>query len=181
MTREDGFTLTETLIALLVISLSLAGLIAIASLVAHFERGEWMRTRQDKQLTETEAQIAAILHAREPVRGKALTGEAQGFTYACVPASQDSPVCRFSLGASHIPNLHLKYVSQGNMRSDWPPPPEPTDIEAPRLEALILQDGGNRTVGVIRLDADQSQDCQFDMISRICREDAGALTSRATP
>ncbi len=181
MKHDQGFTLTETLVALLVISLSLAALIVAASLVARFDRRGWTATKQEREIATTESRIAAILHAREPLRGDDLVGTARRFDYVCTPGAGNAPDCHFTLSESDIPNVHMMYASENEIRPDWPPQTTTGETEPPRLEALILQDGQNKTLAVIRLGTDQDKDCQFDMISRTCREDSQGATSGVTP
>jgi prepilin-type N-terminal cleavage/methylation domain-containing protein len=165
MTRDDGFTLTETLTALVVVSLSLACIIAATQQVTQINRRIVTTHRQSVATTETVARVAALLRDHEPVMAKDLSGNSDGFE--CLIGS-----CRF-----RAKPLRLSYVSRGQTSPYWPPLHWQQAAEEPRLEEVVLDDAAGRTLAVINLVADEPKDCVFDMISRICRTTAAKAAS----
>lgn len=157
--RDDGFTLVETVVALTVVSLALAGILVATNLVTRHNQ-QVLRARQTAKMAEdTLALLRDGLTPHQPFFADDLTGSARDIAYDCGLRR-----CQFRLTAL---SQRLVYVSQGKILASWPP----KVIEAPdqRLEALILQDLSGTTLGLVRLETEQPEDCQFDMISRTCR------------
>jgi prepilin-type N-terminal cleavage/methylation domain-containing protein len=164
MTRnDDGFTLIETLTALLVVSLSLACIVAATTEVTHINRRIADSHKQAVAANETVARVSAMLRAQEPVMAEDLSGNADGFE--CLTGN-----CRF-----RAKPLRVTYVSGGKTSEYWPPLHWQQSAADPRLEGVILNDKAGRTLAVIDLAADEPKDCIFDMISRTCR----ALAAKA--
>jgi len=157
MRHDDGFTLTETLTALVVVSLSLACIIAATMEVTRVNRRIVDTHRQSAVTGETIARVTAILHDHEPVMAEDLSGDVDGFE--CLTGN-----CRF-----HAKPLRVTYLSGGKTSDYWPPLHWQQTHEDPRLDGVILGDARGRTLAVIDLVADEPKDCIFDMISRICR------------
>ncbi len=163
MRQDDGFSLTETLTALVVVSLSLACIVAATTQVTHIDRRITETHRQSIATNETVARVAAMLRDHEPVMSADLSGNTDGFE--CLTGN-----CRF-----RAKPMHVAYVSDGRTLDYWPPLHWQQASETPRLDSVILNDPNGRTLAVIDLVADEPKDCIFDMISRTCR----APTARA--
>jgi prepilin-type N-terminal cleavage/methylation domain-containing protein len=158
--RDDGFTLVETLAALTVVSLALAGILAATSLVTRHNRQVVKAQQTAKAVEDTLSGLGASLSPHQPFFAEDLTGSPRDIIYDCGVGR-----CRFRLSS---PSQRLAYISEGKVLKSWPPKVMTEDPE-PRLEALILQDLSGTTLGLVRLETEQLEDCQFDMISRTCR------------
>jgi hypothetical protein len=165
MRHDDGFTLTETLTALVVVSLSLACIIAATMAVTQINRRIVDSHKQSVTANETAVRVTAMLHDHEPVMAEDLSGNVDGFE--CLTGN-----CRFNAKP-----LHVTYVSGGKTSAYWPPLHWQQTHEDPRLEGVILGDARGRTLAVIDLVADEPKDCIFDMISRVCRAPAAKAAS----
>lgn len=158
--RDDGFTLVETVVALTVVSLALAGILVATNLVTRHNQ-QMVKARQAAKATEdTLARLRKGLMPHQPFFAGDLTGSARDIAYDCGAGR-----CRFRLSS---PSQRLAYVSRGQISASWPPKVV-HEGEEQRLEALILQDLSGTTLGLVRLEAEQGEECQFDMISRTCR------------
>lgn len=158
--RDDGFTLVETVVALTVVSLALAGILVATNLVTRHNQQVVRARRTAKAAEATLARLRDDLTPHQPFFADDLTGSARDVVYDCGAGR-----CRFRLSS---PSQRLVYVSQGEILTSWPPKVV-HEGEEQRLEALILQDLSGTTLGLVRLEAEQGEDCQFDMISRTCR------------
>jgi len=158
--RDDGFTLVEAVVALTVVSLALAGILAATSLITRHNRQVITAQQTAKMVEDTLAQLGDGLSPHQPYFAEDLTGSPRDITYDCGVAR-----CRFRLSS---PSQRLAYVSEGKVLASWPPKAM-MEGQEPRLEALILQDLSGTTLGLVRLETEQPEDCQFDMISRTCR------------
>lgn len=160
MTRaDDGFTLTETLMALLVVSLALAGILTATSMVARSNANSARHLADDREIDGLVKKLRLLVPDNAPANH--VVGNVSSVAVDC-GASR----CRFSLPDGRY---SLAYVGQGLVHKSWPSATMADGNEA-RLEALILQDEDKKTVGVVKLSVEQSISCQFDMISRTCRE-----------
>jgi prepilin-type N-terminal cleavage/methylation domain-containing protein len=158
--RDDGFTLVETVVALTVVSLALAGILVVTNLVTRYNHQVVRAQQTGRSVENTLAQLSSRLSPHQPYFADALTGTARDIEYDC-----GADRCRFRLSSK---SQRLAYISQGKVSASWPPKILLEDREQ-RLEALILQDLSGTTLGLVRLEAEQPEDCQFDMISRTCR------------
>ena len=158
--RDDGFTLVETVVALTVVSHALAGILVATNLVTRHNQQVVRAKQAVRSADETMARLSAGLLPHQPFFADDLTGTVRDIVYDCGAAR-----CRFRLTS---PSQRLAYVSRGKVLTAWPPKVM-TEGEEQRLEALILQDLSGTTLGLVRLETEQSESCQFDMISRTCR------------
>ena len=165
MRHDDGFTLTETLTALVVVSLSLACIIAATTEVTHINRRTVDTHKQSMATNETVARVTEMLRDHEPILAEDLSGNVDGFE--CLTGN-----CRF-----RAKPLRVAYLTGGRTSAYWPPLHWQQTHENPRLDGVILDDAGGRTVAVINLVADEPKDCVFDMISRVCRTSTAKATS----
>jgi len=161
MKHDDGFTLTETLTALVVVSLSLACIVAATTQVTRINRRIADSHKQTVITNDTVARVATMLHAQEPVMAKDLSGNVDGFE--CLTGN-----CRFRARP-----MRVAYLSEGTTLDYWPPLHWQQAQVEPRLEGVILNDSNGKTLAVIPLMADEPKDCIFDMISRVCRTPEG--------
>ena len=157
---DDGFTLVETVVALTVVSFAFAGILAATNLVTRHNQRLVKTQEAVRAADETLARLKADLLPHQPIFATDLTGSPRDIVYDCKTGR-----CRFRLSS---PTQRLVYVSEGEILTSWPPKVILEGREH-RLEALILQDLSGTTLGLVHLETEQSEDCQFDMISRTCR------------
>ncbi len=160
MRHDDGFTLTETLIALIVVSLSLACIVAAMTEVTRVNRRIVDTHKMSGATSETVARVTGLLQARQPIMAKDLSGNIDGFE--CLTGN-----CQF-----RATPMRVAYLSEGKTSNYWPPLHWQQAKDEPRLEGVVLNDQSGRTLAVIDLMADEPKGCVFDMISRVCRTSA---------
>ncbi len=165
MRQDEGFTLTETLTALVVVSLALACLVTATTEVTHINR-RIVQTHQVAVATnDTVARVTSMLQAHQPIMPNDLSGNVDGFE--CLTGG-------YSFRAKP---LRVAYLSGGKTSRYWPPLHwQQAEIE-PRLEGVVLSDPSGRTLATISLMTDEPRDCVFDTISRKCRTPAMKATS----
>lgn len=171
---DSGFTLTEMLVALVVISLSMAGLLQAVKMVSRTEHRLVVARQQARQIRDFSHIMATQLLARQPIIGDIVDADATSIYYAC-----DAKVriggrdCHLS-----VPEGKLSYVSSGHAYDAWPLQTTTQDY-VPHLEAVIWQASSGKTLAVIKLSVEQASDCQFDMITRVCRTEVADQASSA--
>lgn len=165
--NDAGFTLAETLIALAVVSMALASIIAATTLVTRHYHQIVFADKTNQRRDAVVKQLQTALGPYQPYDVDGLSGDGRQIDYDC-----GEKRCHFALTDN---SLHLGYVSRGERLTAWPPK-NVTQNEPQRLEALILQDRSGTTLGLVRLETDQPEDCQFDMISRACRGEGRVTT-----
>ena len=165
MRHDDGFTLTETLTALVVVSLSLACIVTATIEVTHINQRIIAAHKASAMTRETVGRVRAMLEARQPIMARDLSGNVDGFE--CLTGN-----CRF-----RAKPMRVAYLSGGKTSNYWPPLHWQQAETEPRLEGVVLDDTDGRTLAVIDLMADEPKDCAFDMISRVCRPPAAKAAS----
>jgi type II secretory pathway pseudopilin PulG len=169
MTRhaDQGFTLAETLIALWVVSMALACVLAGFALLSRFDRSIQGQTAVRRTADAAVTSMRQAVATGEALSVKSFSGDARRLQYACGPGGELSSPRLCTLKAPK--GWSLSYVSEAGIYKAWP---NSTDDASPQLlEALILQDERGTTRGVVRIRVEQAPDCQFDTISRTCREE----------
>ena len=174
--HDDGFTLVEALMALLIVSLSLAGVFEASRFVSHMDR----RVLNARQAAQKDAAFQADLMAKltplQPIEGDDLSGDAHKMRFTCDPGTK-SQNCAINAGD----NRQFAYVGNGATAPQWPP--VAVEGGAPsRLEAVLVRDSRGNNIAVIKLPVEHNRNCQFDMISRTCRvqADSSSETSQAS-
>jgi len=162
---EDGFTLVEALVALLIISLSLAGVLEAARFVAHLNARVMATRRVNVAATQLRDEVAHRLQPVQPITGDDLGGDAKHIHVRCPQGLPGTHDCGVDAQAS----LSFAYISQGQVLAVWPPQPDAPDVVQPRLEAVLLRDTAGKNIAVIPLPVEHNRNCAFDMISRTCR------------
>ncbi len=167
--QEDGFTLTEALVGLLIISLSLGGLLQAGRVVGHADKAALAQKRIIKSEVMFERELAEALRPIQPITATDLKGDGHFIHYACDKNQKGQGALKCSLNP---PLGSLAYVSSGKVYSSWPPAGVLTADKATRLEAVLWHDDAGKNIGVLALPVEQGADCQFEMISRACRQSA---------
>ncbi|WP_140986905.1 prepilin-type N-terminal cleavage/methylation domain-containing protein [Asticcacaulis tiandongensis] len=162
---DQGFTLTETLIALLLISLSLAGVLQVARLVARGQDRVTVIRDLGREQRNAETDLRRQIAPLEPLRVAHLSGDGQGFSYDC----QEEAPCRVVTPTGY----RLAYVIAGQEYARWSydslTEEEASEVVNERLAGLILYDETGTVATTVELRIDHPADCQFDMITRQCR------------
>lgn len=165
--KDDGFTLAETLIALWVVSLAMGCVLAGFALLSRFEQAAHGQARARRAVDASLSALTQAAAVGEALSVSAFAGDARHLRYACaIGANEDNPrLCTLNWPSAQ----RVAYVSDGLVYKAWPV--GATQAVPQPLGALILQDAAGTTLGVVRIQAEQSRDCQFDTVSRTCREE----------
>ena len=186
---EGGYTLAETLAALVIIGLSTTGLMAGVHSLGRLEthaaadtRGSGLEARLDRSLKAMLADVGA--------RGERdFVGDAQGFSFACGSARcgmslqslNGETEIRFQT-ARQISNvavsgregqrLELTYLTPTRTLPSFPDPSPPSTGPEPLTGVQISFGGQGPLLAHARVWADEPRDCVFDAILRGCRSSA---------
>jgi type II secretory pathway pseudopilin PulG len=164
---EDGFTLAEAVMSLLVVSLSLAALLATASLCVRTNRAVAAGKLEARAIAEERARLLTALSTVEPVTDGTVVGSDR--TLAAVRPG----------GATVLytarPGFHLRYIGDTGIGDHWPEAPAAqtageTRAVPARLGAVILTGKDGAPMATLRLDADLSQACRLDPATGVCHE-----------
>ncbi|WP_340643889.1 hypothetical protein [Phenylobacterium sp.] len=184
---QDGYTLTETLAALVMIGLAIGGL----SLGVHvLGRSQLAVSRQVAAATAAriaQVDLERMLASAGAFRARdagGLVGKAEAFDFACGAASRCKAALRdtakgFSLdiqtgqGDRHLalgPAAGARFVYRGTLADSPVWPPAGTTHEALRAVSIIEGDGATvRPILVARAWAEQPAACDFDVVMQDCR------------
>ena len=161
--HQDGFTLVEALVALLIISLSLASVFEASRFVSRMDRPV-VAVRQTEQADAAfQADLTRRLAPLQPIDAHGLSGDAHRMSLSCDP-SEKKQTCAIDAPG----NRQFAYVSGGRTLTQWPPVAV-EGAEPPRLEDILIRDGRGNIISTIKLPVEHNRNCQFDMISRTCR------------
>ena len=164
--KEDGFTLTEVLVSLIIISLSMAAIWQGAGMVTQLNKRV---STQQHGLTTMDAftdKMARSLIPLQPIEGADLRGDATRMVFGC---QRDDDAYGCALAA---PEGKFFYISDGKTYTTWPPEVDVAGNRPARLSAVLLRSSQGKSLAVLKLPVEHVGDCQFDMISRTCRDDA---------
>src|SRR3569832_52463 len=186
---EEGYTLTETLAALLMIGLALVGLTQALSVIGRMQRHASGSLSQGQSLREARLGLSSVLSGAGPFRSDtdALKGDGQAFAFACgQPSPCGARIERAGEGSQRLmlefggrvrsvplsssEPLVFSYEAQGAHFSAWPP--VVADQKRRSLNAVSLarrSAQGDALVARAPVWSEQSADCQFDLISQECR------------
>lgn len=184
---EDGYTLAETLAALVMIGLAVGGLTAGVRVIA---RGQAMTAKhiaRGRDLEAVQATLASLLVGQGPfesVDQHGLQGRADQFSFDCAAArscgaslSSEPEGERLTIrGRDGLSALRLTgvraarftYAGQRQISANWPP----GGTEPDRLASVIVLADlgrGETPLANVRLWREQPPDCAFDPISQTCR------------
>jgi len=173
-TPDGGFTLTEMLVALLVISLSMAGLLQTVKMVSRYEQRLVIARRSAIDVDNFAGKLQAELLAQQPLESDTIDGDSRSLAYACEAGRRTGPHdCHLT-----APGGSFTYISDEQTSNNWPMPDfKPGEVH--RLEAVVWQNASGKTLAIVKLPVEQGSDCQFDMISRTCRSISAPETSAA--
>ncbi len=184
--KDSGFTLTETLAALLIIGLAFGGLFEATRLISRVQNASARRVNESRSLGAAQRGLQLWMgdqHVAAALNENRLTGTVRGMGYPCGQVEcrlsldgakgrwtlsligRDQVAHRFSLGTAK--DAHLVYDAIDGRFDHWPP--------SGRLRALravsIVQSGddGDQAVLTARAWIEQTRTCQYDLISKACR------------
>ena len=162
---DSGFTLVEALVALLIISLALAGVLQTARFVAHLNSRVVVADRAEKAAVQMKHDVALQLLPVQPIMGDDLVGDAAHIQVRCPEAMPGTHDCT----VASTPGLSFAYISQGQVLKQWPQAPVTPDTAPVRLEAVLIRNAVGKNIAVIPLPVEHNRNCAFDMVSRTCR------------
>lgn len=166
--NDQGFTLTEALVALLVISLGLAGLLQTSRIVSHFNKSVLAQRQESKSMKAFQAEMQTRFDPIQPINDTKLEGDGLQIRYAC---SREATTRDCHLDA---PQGRFVYASDGQALAAWPPAAIEGHHEQVHLDAVMLRSPQGKTLALVKFPVEHGPDCQFDMISRACREEASS-------
>jgi type II secretory pathway component PulJ len=182
---DDGYTMTDTLVALAILGLAISGLTVGLGVLA---RLQWMTegsTADARAIARASGLLDQLLAAAGPFsnRDQRFQGEADQFSFEC----QQPQPCRGQLDATGQQTRLTVWGSDGVERrvafrgnnalrfayfgsqTEGPLWPQVTD-QRQRLQGLAIVDTTHdRTVATAKLWKDQPAVCEFDVISQECR------------
>ncbi|MBS0297123.1 MAG: hypothetical protein JSR45_12495 [Proteobacteria bacterium] len=187
---EDGYTLTETLAALLMIGLAIVGLTQAMSVIGRIQGRAGASLSQGQTLREARLGLSSVLKGAGPFRSdtEALQGDARSFTFDCGRPSRcgariestsgtvQRVVIDFggrsrSLAVASADPLVFGYEVDGAVPlSAWPPEDEGQRRRSLKAVSLARRSAqGDTLVARARVWSEQPADCKFDLISQECR------------
>jgi prepilin-type N-terminal cleavage/methylation domain-containing protein len=188
---EKGYTLAETLVALMVVGIAMAGLARGVTVLNSLQKGASSSVGRQWDLRRAREGLTALLEAQGPfLTGESssadFNGTARDFKFLCGGAlrcgasltNSDSGMRLQMHGPSgaaviaDIPGVSRAAFAYGSDRSfgpDWP-----TTSDKPRALRWIFvgedTDKGLKPLFSVPIAVDQAADCQFDTITRTCRK-----------
>ena len=185
MNGDDGYTLTECLVALLIVALAIAGLLSAIRVVA--EQGARVEFATNSGVTSQrlQTQMEMLLAGAGPFysdQGGAVTGDESEFSFACAIAKRcGARIVATARGATfhvlagdavdvRLPMERLEFRYRGSVSDSTKWPPE--RAERQRLLAVQLKRvdaSSSAPLAEARLWREQSSSCAFDPIAQDCR------------
>ena len=156
--KEAGFSLAETLMALVVISLTLGIVMQASNLVRRLQK-QAQSVRAEAMLTDQETR--RLSHALDQM------GSVSVRTFQGGSARFQAKDSSFNYTAPQ--GWHLTYVTDQDQADHWPEIGV-SSAPAPALRAIALKDQNQKVRATARVRVEEPQDCAYDLISRTCRE-----------
>lgn len=179
MSNTDGYTLAETLVALLILGLAMGGLMQASLLLGHLQQNAQrnLNTFEAGRRLQQEFSVLFADYGPFPSSSRILEGAAEGFQFACGTSLCGARLTdgRLELRAPAASQVelggrfagHFEYVGDAGASDDWP-----GDGRAEqRLQAVQLVDGGHGDVPIAtaRVWKQEAPGCVFDTIAKDCR------------
>lgn len=185
---QAGYTLAETLAALLIIGLAFAGLTEGVRVIGLFQTATARTTKDVAALWTSQNALDQLLRRQGPFRSddpKRLVGDKTGFSFDCgakspcgarLMANGHEPLLRVvdsggEVAVTSLPNVDsasFAYSDSGQVNANWPPSPG----ERRLLKSIFLVGHsalGDVPLATARLWREQEVDCHFDPIAQDCR------------
>jgi prepilin-type N-terminal cleavage/methylation domain-containing protein len=188
--NDKGYTLAEMLVALMIIGLLMAGLGRGVSLLSNLQGAASTSIGRHWEIRNARENLASLLDGRGPFltagpSASDFSGSPHDFKFNCGSASrcgaslsEDGSAVRLQIsrpsgdtvvarlpGVSHASFL---YGSDQSFGSDWP---RQSDKPQALRWIFITEEpsGGPKPLFSVPVLVDQAADCQFDTITRTCR------------
>ncbi len=191
---EDGYTLAEALAAMLILGLSVGGMVKGADAIGQFERRTATAAASTVKSKALDTQLKRLLSEAGPFLSDGeggFVGGANALSFPCASTCRADLVSEgagaklkikvlgrdqtLELGAVARGSRPLRFQYESNTGSfdRWPPldNADPGQIPA-ALRKVSLIGGSGETLADVRLWPEQSRDCAFDSIARLCRKAA---------
>lgn len=184
---QDGYTLTETLAALLMIGLAIGGLSAGVRVIGLHQSAALRNISYSHDFRGADLALAKLFAGQGPfvsTERSSLAGTSDRFSFPCsgtkpceAALSETPSGARLTVqgvsGDADIPLPRVKqasfaYVSADGPRSSWPP----AHGQAETLRSIIVVGEGSGVgapLASVRLWREQPVACAFDPISQDCR------------
>lgn len=183
---DAGYTLTEMLAALIMISLATGGLIEGVHVVGQIQAQAGRAVGEGRAVRAAQSSLERLLEGQGPfdVGGRPqFNGSRTGFTFDCASprpcAAAVAPApggARLTLTAaggtvsqSRLPvsSAGVGFVYGGGQGASetWPPPKSGRQ----NLRSVRLKDAAGATLADVRLWSEQPRRCEFDVIAQACR------------
>jgi prepilin-type N-terminal cleavage/methylation domain-containing protein len=189
--NDDGYTLAEMLIALVVIGLVMGGLMRGLGLTGLMQSETAVRLQDARDLKTIRTKLQALLDGQGPflaIGSKAgeFSGTPRQFNFECGQASRCVASLQASgsdtrlltsrrFGPADVSDLsqgggaEFLYGSDGFVGSRWPPTTD--QQQALRWVAVVRESRQGRLPLVsVRIPIEESPTCEFDTITRGCRD-----------
>lgn len=166
--NEAGFSLAETLVALVIISLSLGGVFIVAGLGAKTQTRVMAQKTSAQAIQSQEKDLSRRLALAGPYTADNFDGTPAHFIVSSEGVA--------TLGYRAPEGLRLRYIGDTGALDNWPDiglTDETGHIDARqqgRLRAVMLTDIKGMPVVTIRLRTDERTACNFNAVSRTCAE-----------
>jgi type II secretory pathway pseudopilin PulG len=166
--NEAGFSLAETLVALVIISLSLGGVFIVAGLGAKIQTRVMAQKVSAQAIQSQEKDLSRRLALAGPYTSDNFDGTPAHFIVSSEGVA--------TMGYRAPEGLRLRYVGDTGALDNWPDIGLTDDaghIDARRqgrLRAVVLTDVKGVPVVTIRLRVDERAACNFNAVSQTCAE-----------
>jgi prepilin-type N-terminal cleavage/methylation domain-containing protein len=185
VTSRDGYTLVEMLTALLILSLALGGLYESGFVIRGMTDAAARNRRGAASAREAELALDRLLRRRGPFAasdGDGFHGDAVEFHFPCESGSCGARLTpgpeaanlevidigrRKEIVLAGQPSVQFRYVGSAGVADAWAPAKD----DAGLLTAVaIVRARDGLPLAQSRLWRQMSPSCQWDAISRVCRE-----------
>jgi Tfp pilus assembly protein PilV len=185
---EAGYTLAETLAALVMIGLAVGGLTEGVRALTRSQAATARVMSADRGLRGTETGLTRLLDGQGPFTTTApngFSGSATRFTFACGAAATCGAALVQAAGGAQLSlttadgstrtallpgvrGARFAYADALGSEGGWPvSDPQPRTLRTIALMQATL--GGETPVATVRLWVEQPTDCAFDPVSQDCR------------
>lgn len=190
--KQDGYTLAETMAALVMIGLAIGGLGQATYVIGRLNRAAGDQVAVARRVAGAQRALGDLLAQAGPFRARddaGFNGHGASFAFPCdqgrrcgaeLVAGRDQTTLVIQRGGratasralGRLDDPRFAYRDAAGLHDVWPSADDPED-RGRTLEAIALVTGPGdapRPMAVASVWAQQAADCQFDSISGECRE-----------
>lgn len=188
---SDGYTLAESLAAMLIVGLAVGGLTAGVRTLEQAQRSTARSAGQSTSLAQARQEMDRLLAAAgpfpsgPPTAAAQFTGAASGFDFDCGDSARCGAELKRDaqglsleltgpagggrrLGLPGVERAHFTYVGPEGASDSWPPQ-APDEVQTLRSVVLAAETShGDVPLTATRLWREQAGDCIFNFVSRDC-------------